>query len=152
MQLPPRDPKENILNDTTMKRWLVFGLVQAFVGLSPYLFDMGMPIEEQQTMCFAIVSISTILMAISLRRDLTPCWAGPYFPFLLWMLVPAVITWLAVQWPLLQGLTKTTGLSGNQWLSVLVVSLIPPFAVEYEKTRRALKLKEAKLRELTQRV
>jgi len=103
-------------------------------------------VSTQQTLTFAIMSVSTIFMAISLRRDLTPGWFGPYFPFLVWMLVPAAVTWLAVQWPLLQELTHTTGLTGEQWGAVIGLSILPSIVIEFEKTHRGALLRMARLK------
>ncbi len=146
MQLPPRDPNSTILNKTTLLRWLVFGVIQAVIGISPYIFASDLPVSTQQTLTFAIMSVSTIFMAISLRRDLTPGWFGPYFPFLVWMLVPATVTWLAVDWPLLQQLTHTTGLTGEQWGAVIGVSILPAIVVEFEKTHRGALLRMSRLK------
>ena len=137
MDLPPRDPSETILNRSTTPRWFAFGLVQALVGLAPFVFPAELPVEIRQTLAFAIVAVSTILMAVSLRRDVTPGWHGPYFPFFKWMGIPAVVTWLAIEWPLFQDLLKTTDLSGQQWASVLVLAFVPWIVIETEKALRA---------------
>ncbi len=76
-------------------------------------------------------------MAVSERRDVTPGWHGPYFPFFKWMGIPAVVTWLAIEWPLFQDLLKTTDLSGQQWASVLVLAFVPLIVIETEKALRA---------------
>jgi Ca2+-transporting ATPase len=146
MQLPPRDSDSTILNNTTILRWFVFGLIQAVIGISPYVFASDLPVSTQQTLTFAIMSVSTIFMAISLRRDLTPGWFGPYFPFLVCMLVPAIVTWLAVDWPLLQQLTHTTGLTGEQWGAVIGLSILPAIAIEFEKTHRGALLRLSRLK------
>jgi Ca2+-transporting ATPase len=137
MDLPPRDPNETILNRRTLPRWFGFGLVQALVGLAPFVYPGELPVEVKQTLTFAIVAVSTILMAVSLRRDVTPGWNGPYFPFFKWMGIPAFVTWLAIEWPLFQDLLGTTDLSGQQWASVLALSLVPSLVIETEKAVRA---------------
>jgi len=137
MDLPPRNTSETILNRGTTPRWFTFGLVQALVGLAPFVFLAELPVEVRQTLAFAIIAVSTILMAVSLRRDVTPGWHGPYFPFFKWMGIPAVVTWLAIEWPLLQDLLKTTGLNGQQWASVLVLAFVPWIVIEAEKALRA---------------
>lgn len=137
MVLPPRDTSETILNRSTTPRWFGFGLVQALVGLAPFVFPGELPIEIRQTLAFAIIAVSTILMAVSLRRDVTPGWHGPYFPFFKWMGIPAVVTWLAIEWPLFQDLLKTADLSGQQWASVLVLAFVPWIVIEMEKALRA---------------
>ena len=137
MDIPPRAPDETILNTKTTPRWLVFGLSQALVGLTPFVYAGGLPVGVQQTLAFAIVAVSTILMAVSLRRDVIPGWHGPYFPFFKWMAIPGLVTWLAIEWPLLQELLVTTGLSGQQWGIAIALSFVPSILIETEKALRS---------------
>ncbi len=137
MDLPPRDPGETILNRSTAPRWFAFGLVQALVGLAPFVYPSDLPVAVQQTQAFAIVAMSTILMAVSLRRDVIPGWLGPYFPFFKWMGIPALVTWLTIEWPLFQELIGTSDLSAQQWTGALVLALVPSLVIEMEKALRA---------------
>lgn len=136
MDLPPRAPSKTILNSRTTPRWLVFGLSQALVGLAPFVYPEQLPVNIQQTLAFAIVAVSTILMAVSLRRDVIPAWHGPYFPFFKWMAIPGFVTWLAIEWPLFQELLMTTSLSGQQWASAIILALVPSMIIETEKALR----------------
>jgi Ca2+-transporting ATPase len=137
MDLPPRDPNETILNRRTFPRWFGFGLIQALVGLAPFVYPGELSVEVKQTLTFAIVAVSTILMAVSLRRDVIPGWHGPYFPFFKWMGIPALVTWLAIEWPLFQELVKTASLNGEQWAGALALALVPSILIETEKAFRA---------------
>jgi len=137
MDVPPRDPSEMFLNRSTTPRWFAFGLVQALVGLSPFAFPAELTVEVRQTLAFAVIAVSTILLAVPLRRDVIPGWHGPYFPFFKWMGIPAIVTWLAIEWPVLQDLLKTTDLNGQQWTSVLALALVPSIVIEIEKAWRA---------------
>jgi len=137
MDLPPRNPEDTILNKSTTPRWIAFGLVQALAGLAPFAYPGDLPVDKLQTLAFAIVAVSTILMAVSLRRDVIPGWHGPYFPFFKWMAIPGIVTWFAIEWPLFQDLIGTTDLSAGQWAGALLVAFAPSFVIEVEKALRA---------------
>lgn len=141
MDQPPRDPNVPILNGQTLPRWLVFGVVQALVGLGAFWIaeSLGYTTEVAQTMTFAVMGWSTVIMAAALRRDTLPVWAGPYLPYFYWLAVPAVLTWLAVDWDVLQPMLGTVALDGGVWGIVLGLSLIPLIVIEVEKWVRRLK-------------
>lgn len=135
MQRPPRDPSITILNRSTLPRWLVFGLSQAAVGLVAFtLADRnGWGAQVGQTMTFAVMGVSTVLLAAVLRRDLLPAWFGPYVAFFGWLVVPLVLTWLAVDWDGFQPLVGTVALTGEQWGTVVLLAVLPSALVELEK-------------------
>ena len=54
----------------------------------------------------------------------------------MWLSIPAVVTWLGVELPLLQRWLDTTSLTGSQWLGVFALSLAVPLVVELEKAYR----------------
>ena len=60
-------------------------------------------------------------------------WAGPYIPYWLWMAVPAALTWLCVELPILQKILLTTSLTGSQWMAVLLACMITPTVIEMTK-------------------
>ncbi len=138
MTSPPRDPAVPILNRTTLPRWLVFGLVQAVVGLVAFAIAdrNNWGVEVGQTMTFAVMGVSTVLFAAALRRDLTPGWFGPYPVYFGWLAVPMLLTWLAVDWDGLQPLLGTVALNGSQWAIAIGLSLIPAAVIEAEKALR----------------
>jgi ABC-type phosphate transport system permease subunit len=51
--------------------------------------------------------------------------------------IPAFVTWLAIEWPLFQGLLGTADLSGVQWAGALALALVPSVVIETEKALRA---------------
>ncbi len=91
-------------------------------------------------MTFATVGWSTVLVAASLRRDTTPGWHGPFLPYFLWLAVPFVLTWLAVDWEVFQPMLGTVGLNGSQWGLVLLLALVTPVVIELEKWTRRLRV------------
>jgi Ca2+-transporting ATPase len=85
------------------------------------------------TMAFAVVSFSAVNIGLVLRRERQAPWASPVFPFLGWIILGWILTWLAVQLNVLQQLLDTTSLSGGQWGTVLLLSLIAPAVVGVDK-------------------
>ena len=70
------------------------------------------------------------------RRDPTPVWVGPFWPYVGWLAISAGLTWLAVEAPFLQRWLETTTLTGNQWMIALGVALIPATLAEIDKAVR----------------
>ena len=70
---------------------------------------------------------------LTMRRERQPAWAAPIFPYLTWIGLGALVTWLAVELPLLQRVLDTVSLTGAQWLVVVGLSLIAPTLVEIDK-------------------
>ncbi len=136
MAAPPRDPGVTILNSTTAPRWLAFGLVQSAVCLLPFVWQQDLGAQRTQTMTFAILAISTVFLAISARRDLLPATAGPYYPYFVWMAVPAALTLMAVEMPFFQRMLDTASLTGSNWLAVLGLALVVPAVMEASKAFR----------------
>jgi P-type Ca2+ transporter type 2C len=136
MALPPRDPRVPILNRSTAPIWLLVGLVQATCGLLPFAWQDMLGVTTAQTMTFATLALSTVWLAASMRRALTPIWVGPFVPFWLWMGIPLLLSVLAVELPFLQDLLGTTSLTGMEWLSILLLSLAVPLVSELAKSVR----------------
>ena len=141
MTKPPRDPSVGILNSSTLPRWLLFGVVQALAGLSAFLLAdrAGDGTAVAQTMTFAVMGWSTVWAAAALRRDTIPGWHGPFLPYFLWLAIPFVATFLAVDWDVLSSLVGNVALSGTQWAIVLLLSVFTPLVIEVEKWIRRLK-------------
>jgi Ca2+-transporting ATPase len=136
MSLPPRDPKVAILNRSTAPIWVMFGLVQAVVSLMPFAWQSLLGVATAQTMTFAVLALSTIWLAASMRRSLMAIWVGPYALFWGWLAIPLVLSLLAVELPFFQRLLHTTSLTGLEWLTVLVLSLAVPLVIEITKAIR----------------
>lgn len=140
MDLPPRDPDMPILNRSTAPRWLVFGTVQALCILAPYLFLNARTAEgvngPAQSTAFLVACLSTILVAAAVRRDLLPAWSGPYLPYFLWLGVPVVLSWLAVQAEMFNAILDTVPLTGGQWLLATGLALFVVVVIEVDKALR----------------
>ena len=145
MDRPPRDSSVPILNSSTFPRWLLFGVVQGGIGIFAYWLAArnGESIQVAQSMVFAVMGWSTVLMAAGLRRDVTPSWHGPFAPYMLWLAVPFGLTWLAVESELLQPTLDTVSIGGATWGLVLMLALIPLLLIELDKYVRRLREKVA---------
>ena len=133
MDLPPRDASVPIFNRSTAPLWIAYGLVQSLASLAPFLWEEQLGTQTAQSMTFAILSLSTVFLAIALRRGVQPGWAGPYLPYWIWMLVPAALLLVGVQTPLGNQLLSTVALTGAQWWAVLGLSLTVPLVIETVK-------------------
>ena len=137
MQRPPRKPGTKIVNRPQVIRWFVTGFVIAVTALCVLAFGPGNPSTKHasvsMTMAFAVVSFSAVNVGLVMRRERQAPWSSPVFPFLGWIILGWILTWLAVQLNVLQQLLDTTSLSGGQWGTVLLLSLIAPAVVGVDK-------------------
>jgi Ca2+-transporting ATPase len=137
MQRPPRKPGTKIVNRPQIIRWFVTGFVIAVTALCVLAFGPGKPstthASVSMTMAFAVVSLSAVNVGLIMRRERQAPWSSPVFPFLGWIILGWILTWLAVQLNVLQQLLDTTSLSGGQWGTVLLLSLIAPAVVGVDK-------------------
>ncbi len=140
MNRPPRDPAVRIFNRTTGVRWLVIGLVTAFACLIPLVWGPDEPSTDtatvSMTMTFGVAALSGVPLGFALRRDPTPAWVGPFWPYVGWLGISAALTWLAIELPMLQRWLLTTTLTGGQWLAVLGLAVLPAAVAEADKTWR----------------
>jgi len=136
----PRDPKVPVFNRTTGVRWIMVGLLLGLCGIIPLVWGPDEPQIDapsiSMTMTYAVTALATVGLGVVNRRDPGPFWEGPVFPFFMWLSIPAVVTWLGVELPLLQRWLDTTSLTGSQWLAVFALSFAVPLMVELEKAYR----------------
>jgi len=137
MDQPPRDPKEKLVNRHTSIRWFINGLIVATSALLLLTWGPDEPSTSEpsisMTMAFATVALATTAFGLTMRREHQPAWAAPLFPYLSWIGLGALVTWLAVELPLLQRPLDTVSLTGAQWLLVVGLALIAPVLVEIDK-------------------
>ena len=133
MDIPPRDPAVPIFNRSTAPLWIGYGAVQALASLAPFIWEDELGTPTAQSMTFAVLAISTVFLAVSLRRAVIPGWAGPYVPYLTWMLIPTALTLFFVEFPLGNQMLDTVALTGAQWWAVLLLSLAVPVVIEIAK-------------------
>jgi Ca2+-transporting ATPase len=140
MLRPPRDPKVPVFNPATGIRWVVVGILLGVCGLIPLVWGPDDPQIDapsaSMTMTYAVTALATVGLGFVNRRDPGPFWQGPVHPFFVWLSVPAVITWLGVELPVLQRWLDTATLTGSQWLAVVALAVVVPILVEAEKAYR----------------
>ena len=140
MRRKPRDPSVRIFNSRTGTRWLLIGLATGFCSLAMVMWGPDDPETTvpsvSMTMAFVVAAMSGIPLALVQRRDPTPVWVGPFWPYVGWLAISAGLTWFAVEAPFLQRWLDTTTLTGNQWIIALSVALIPAALAEIDKAVR----------------
>jgi Ca2+-transporting ATPase len=137
MQRPPRKPGTRIVTRPQVVRWLLSGFVIAGLALAVLSWGPDEPSTTDpsvsMTMAFAIVALSAVNLGLVMRREREPAWSAPVFPYLGWIILGWFLTWAAVELNMFQKLLDTAGLSGDQWLVVLALSLVAPLLVGTDK-------------------
>ena len=148
MDRKPRDPTVRIFNSQTGVRWFLIGLATACAGLIPLVWGPDEPqidaASVSMTMAFGVAALSGVPLALVQRRDPTPVWVGPFWPYVGWLSISVFLTWLAIELPLLQRWLDTTTLTGLQWLGVVGLALASAILAEIDKAvRRHLGVRHA---------
>ncbi|MHC3000415.1 cation-translocating P-type ATPase [Microbacterium sp. HJ5] len=137
MQKPPRDPKKTIANRNAVVMWFFYGALIFVTSLVPLLVwpELASSTEPNApvTMTFVIAAFGSILGGLVMRRDPESGLAAPIVTAIKWLAIPTALTVVAVEIGFMQRLIGTTGLSGDEWLICIGLSLIVPVVVELEK-------------------
>ncbi|MEM9514299.1 MAG: cation-translocating P-type ATPase [Actinomycetota bacterium] len=140
MNRPPRDPKERLVTAATGIRWVGIGIATAAVGIVPLVWGPDEPLTDaasvSMTMAFGVAGLSMISLTIAQRRDPTPFWVGPFWPYLRTLILGCLVVWFAIEFSVLQRWLLTTSLTGSQWMAVIGLSLVPAVVAELDKTIR----------------
>jgi len=138
MRRPPRTPGTRIVSTPQIVRWVVSGFIVAVTAIGILQFGPDDPSTKvgsaSMTMAFALVALSAVNLGLVMRREREPVWATPVFPYLGWIILGWVLTWAAVELTMLQRLLDTVSLTGNEWLTVIGLSLLMPAVVLVDKT------------------
>jgi len=138
MRRPPRTPGTRIVSTPQIVRWVVSGFIVAVTAIGILQFGPDDPSTKvgsaSMTMAFALVALSAVNLGLVMRREREPVWATPVFPYLGWIILGWVMTWAAVELTMLQRLLDTVSLTGNEWLTVIGLSLLMPGVVLVDKT------------------
>ena len=73
-------------------------------------------------------------LGVVMRREREAPWSSPLFPYFGWIFVGWLLTWAAVELPMLQRALDTVSLTGDQWAIVVALSLVVPVLVWIDKT------------------
>ncbi len=140
MSKPPRDPEVPITNPRAVWQWIFYGAVEFAVTLAALLLapgEMSSTVANvPMTMAFVVMSLGSILGGLVMRRDPDTGFAAPILGAVKILVIPTVITVLAVELDVLQRLLMTTSLTGGQWLACIGLSVIVPLVIEAEKASR----------------
>ncbi|WP_067845941.1 cation-translocating P-type ATPase [Nocardia lijiangensis] len=140
MNKPPRDPAMPIANRNSFLQWLAYGVLQFAVTLAAMLLAPGemstTTANVPMTMAFVVLSFSSILSGLVMRRDPESGLTPPILGALRILSIPTIVTVFAVEIGFLQDLLMTTSLTGSQWLACLGWSLIVPVVIEAESAVR----------------
>jgi Ca2+-transporting ATPase len=126
------------VNTPQIVRWLVSGFLVAVTAVA--ILELG-PDEPStthpsasMTMAFALVALTAVNLGVVMRREREAPWSSPLFPYFGWIAVGWVLTWAAVELPMLQRALDTVSLTGNQWAIVVALSVFVPLLVWIDKT------------------
>ncbi|MGD8473280.1 MAG: cation-translocating P-type ATPase [Anaerolineae bacterium] len=136
MDQPPRPVKEPIIN-----REMVIGIAVQTVAISIAVlaaFQIGLESGEAhgRTMAFATLSISELLRAYTSRSERYSLWSIGFFTnkWMQWAVLSSMVVLIAIIYvPFLDPIFGTTFLTGEDWLVMLPLILIPSVAAELNK-------------------
>jgi Ca2+-transporting ATPase len=140
MDLPPRDPQEQIFNRTTGVRWIGLGLLLGLLSLAPLVLGPDAPSAEvattSVTMAFAVMGLATGAAGFVMRKTTASAFARPTVLPALLTASGVLITVAATEVGFLQEWLVTTSLTGGQWLVCVGLALLWAAVVEVEKAVR----------------
>lgn len=127
MDIPPRNPKESILNRASTY-WLLFVLlIGGGIILGLYLFLLGFEdIDTIRTMIMVSLCIESLFMSLSIRSFKKSLWRSDIFSNRVLtgaIIVSLIIILLGVYNPWLQGILGTVSLEAGEWAIILVANL-----------------------------
>jgi P-type Ca2+ transporter type 2C len=143
MARPPRDVRQTLANRRSITQWLVYGVTIFVVTFAALLLAPGQASTTEAstpvTMAFVVISLGSVLAGMAMRRDPASGFIAPWADALKWLWIPVVLTVVCVEIGFVQRLLMTTGLTGDEWLAALGLSLIPAVVVEADKLVRRIR-------------
>jgi Ca2+-transporting ATPase len=142
MNMPPRDPKEPILNKT-MRRGILSqstAIAIAVLGIFFYALNSTENLILARTFAFATLITSELFRAQTARSENIPLFKLGLFTnkyMFLGTLLSFVMMLIVMYIPFISNVFKTVPLTLNQWLIIVGFSLVPAIVAEITK---ALKL------------
>lgn len=118
-------------------QWLCYGALMFATTLVPLLLWPAelSPTEPNapMTMAFVVSGLGAVLGGLAIRRDPESGLVPPIVGAVKWLAIPTALTVVSVEVGFMQRLLGTVGLTGDQWLICLALSLVVPVVVEAEK-------------------
>ena len=139
MHEPPRNPKARFI-DGPMAGSIFSAGAGLFAAVSvAYLvtwYSSGGDLVRAQTVAFVAWLLGHVFLAINLRSEREPLFRLGFFSnrlMILWGVAAIAFVLFATLVPGVQNLLKTTTLSGQDWLLVLIATVIGTFWIEIRK-------------------
>ena len=135
----PKDTKSGLFEKSTVFNIVIEGCLIGCLSLFAFIlgrfvFD-GSSLAVARTMAFSVLGISQLVHAFNMRSERSLFKVGIFSNK---KMVQSFIICLALQVsvvsiPFLTGIFKTTPLNSSQWLTVILLALVPILVVEIEK-------------------
>ncbi|MGQ9780517.1 MAG: calcium-translocating P-type ATPase, SERCA-type [Bacillota bacterium] len=138
MDLPPRDPKEGILNRRITFRMILVGSLIALAVLVPFVFFYRQEgnLALARTATFATLAFAELWRSLASRSERRPWWRMPFFgnPKLILAILSSVLIVLAVLYvPPVSAVFQTIRPGFRFWEVVLPCTLLPMLGAEAAK-------------------
>ncbi len=139
MREPPRNPQARFLDGPMVRSILGAGAGLCAAVSVAYLvtwYTSGGDLVRAQTVAFVSWLLGHVLLAINLRSEREPLFRLGFFSnrlMILWAVAAIAFILVATLVPGVQNVLKTTTLSGQDWLLVLIVTVIGTFWIEMRK-------------------
>lgn len=146
MNHKPINPKKSLFADGLWYNILIEGMMIGSLALLAFtigrsFFDLAGEAAIGRTMAFAVLSISQLVHAFSMRSEHSIFSIGLFtnkkmvYAFLICLALQSSV----ITVPFLSAIFKTAALSGIQWLIVVGLSILPLVLMELEKKLRSLR-------------
>jgi P-type Ca2+ transporter type 2C len=141
MHIPPRDPRQPVLDRPVLRRIAVSASLVATVGLASFglaVMWLGLGTAEAQTMTFVAMSLGQVLTVFNARSETGSGFRGASRNPWLWAALAITFTLeaAALSVPPLRDLLRLTTLPGQGWIIALLLGLIPLIVVQTTRIAR----------------
>ena len=135
MDRPPLDPKQGIMTKPFTFRLCVQGLLIAAFTLWAYFVGLQTSIDAAETMTFAVLAFSQVLLIFAIRSGRHPAFSGLFSNKYLWgaLGVVALLMLGVLLIPAVQGVFHVVPLSATQWWWTVALSFGPLVVCEIVK-------------------
>ena len=140
----PRKKDENIFSNGLIYKIVFEGLLVGLIALGIFIYGSSINITVARTMTFLTLAFSQLVHSINVRSDDSIIFVKGLFSnkYSLYAILTSVLLQVfIVSVPFTQKMFKVTHLSFNQWIIVLLSSLIPLFVIELIKIIKSLNSK-----------
>lgn len=145
MNRKPKDTKSGLFDKVTVFNIIIEGCLIGCLSLLAFILGQftfeNSGIAVARTMAFSVLGVSQLVHAFNMRSEHSLFKVGFFsnIKMVQSFVVCLVLQISVVSIPLLAGIFKTTSLTAQQWLTVVLLSLVPLAAVEIEKAFANLK-------------